>query len=144
MPRRKCYGKAAAAYPGLTIESAVHSSIAKSCKVTVDSSEQVIVVTNSSLLTYDVSFESKCDKECLRYVMDGTPPDEDDVWSGSFTAPFRWDAAPRHSIKKSSLAVRNGKFSTDAEIDVEVTCSCEPYANIKTFSVVLQVDADGT
>jgi hypothetical protein len=144
---RKCRGNSANSYPGISISSEVQVADKKSCRVTTTPALQVVGVTNASLLTYEVSFQSTCDKDHLRYISAGcsagASADDDNVWSGTFSAPFRWKGTPRPASAQSHVAARAGKYAIDRDIAIAVDCSCEPHSAIGTFQVLLQVEADG-
>jgi hypothetical protein len=140
----KCQGRSGESYPGLAFQSSIKTAGRKACLVGNEpASQQIITVSNSSLLTYEIQFRSTCDKEHLRYLNEGSEADENSVWEGSFTAPFRWDRSPRTSSDAADLIARPGKSpAIDREIDVTISCKTGWYSPVGPFRVLLQVDTD--
>jgi len=143
---KKCYGESDTAYPGLKISSNIEGSPA--CAVGIMGARQVLSITNYSLLTYDVTYLSSCDKDFLFYVPDGTPPYSpgltvSSTWDGAFAAPFRWKGDPRVTQDAALLVARSEKgASEDREITINVECESAAYAPIGPFRIALKVDTE--
>jgi hypothetical protein len=143
---RKCYGESEESYPGLKISSNIEGSTA--CAVTINGARQVLSVTNYSLLTYDVTYSSFCDKDFLFYVPDGTPPYSpgltvSSTWDGAFSVPFRWKGDPRTTPDAALLVARAEKGAAeDREITINVECKSAAYAPIGPFRIALKVDTE--
>lgn len=141
MTERK-YEASMTPYPGLRADTVVDFPIATACIVPATGVPHRVAVTNASLRTYEVTLECACNSEHLCYQ--GATTTERATWSGTFVAPFRWNARPRTSIDTSTLAARRGSgIARDREVNVRLTFTSEPYDPVGPVTLLLQVDADG-
>jgi hypothetical protein len=139
---RKNYG-VAEDYPGLFGVAEVLCETGDECVVSPDGVQQRISVTNSSLLTYEVHYKSTCHKDFLHYP--GSTSADDNVWEGTFAAPFRWNGRARTSSVHAKLAAHRGREpAVDRETRVSLDYQPANYARVGPFEILLQVNSDGS
>jgi hypothetical protein len=140
---KKCEGIPGESYPGLFLSSKIDAN--RKCALTPDNPvEHSITVANASTLTFEIACRSICDKDYLEYVHNGSNPAESNVWSSSFSAPWRWDSGPRQTVDTARIQAKNGLQSRpDREVNVEINCKAQPYAAVGPFRILLQVDHEG-
>jgi hypothetical protein len=140
---RKCEGVPGESYPGLFLSSKI--SAGRKCALTPDNAvEHSITVANASTLTYEIACRSVCDKGYLDYATNGSNPAESNVWSSSFSAPWRWDSGPRKSGDSARIQAKSGMPARpNREVNVEINCTAPGYAAVGQFRILLQVDHEG-
>jgi hypothetical protein len=98
----RCYGEPPETYPGLRFKSAIVTEDG-SCHIRSSTpARHSITAINDSMLTYEITYRSTCDKEYLRYVLADSDSDTK-VWEGRFAAPFRWDGKSVASSREADL-----------------------------------------
>ena len=104
---KKCEGVPSESYPGLFLSSKIDAN--KRCALTPGNPvEHNITVVNASTMTFEIACRSICDKDYLEYVHNGSNPAESNIWSSSFSAPWRWDSGPRETMDTARIQAKSG------------------------------------
>jgi len=140
---KKCEGVPGESYPGLFLSSKISAS--RRCALTPGNPvEHSITFANASTLTYEVACRSTCDKDYLEYATNGKNPSDSNVWSSSFSAPWRWDSGPRKTVDTALIQAKSGMYARpNREVNVEINCKAPDYAAVGSFRILLQVDHEG-
>jgi hypothetical protein len=142
---RKCEGKADN-YPGLSVSAAVQTATGGCLLTPREEAKMHATVENATILTFEVSFSSECDRSSMYHFGEGvtTGQPHPHLWKMTKTAPFRWESGPRSTSADVGIAAIFGRPpSTDREISLRVTAQAAGLALVGPFQMVLQVDTDG-
>jgi hypothetical protein len=120
----KCAGKPNWTPPGLEVESVV-VGVETECQVGGTSpGEQVIRARNYSLMSYDISIQSKCMSSRIHYLEQMEASPEGKVWEGSFTVPFSLDHEGRRASESQELAkVKDSPSAENQNISINLTAA---------------------